>query len=78
MERNEPERWAQSKFKKDRWGRLNNNAIESWNNWMLSLRSMPIPWLVIGHIQKIGLKYDKRKKEMQLWKNGVGSKIEGN
>jgi len=37
---------------------------------------MPIPWLVIGHIQKIGLKYDKRKKEMQLWKNGVGSKNE--
>jgi len=36
---------------------------------------MPIPWLVIGHIQKIGLKFEKRKKEMQLWKNGVGSKI---
>ena len=77
MERNEPERWAQSKFKKERWDRLNNNAIESWNKWMLFLRCMPIPWLVIGHIQKIGLKYDKRKKEMQLWKNGMGSKIEG-
>ena len=44
---------------------------------MLSLRCMPIPWLVIGHIQKIGLKYEKRKKEIQLWKNGVGLKIEG-
>jgi len=42
VERNEPERWAQSKFNKDTWDRLNNNAIESWNNWMQSLRSMPI------------------------------------
>jgi len=32
VERNEPEQWAQSKFKKDRWGRLNNNAIQSWKN----------------------------------------------
>jgi len=37
---------------------------------------MLIPWLVIGHIQKIGSKYEKRKKEMQMWKNVVGSKIE--
>ena len=44
---------------------------------MLSLRCMPIPWPVIRHIRKIGQKYEKRKQEMQLWKNGVGSKIEG-
>ena len=78
MERNEPERWAQSKFKKERWDRLNNNAIESWNKWMLFLRCMPIPWLVIGHIQKIGLKYDKGTKEMQLWKNGWDRRLRGN
>jgi len=29
MEQNELERWVQSKFTKDGWGRLNNNAIES-------------------------------------------------
>jgi len=38
---------------------------------------MPIPWLVIRHLQKMGLKFYKRKKEMQQWKNGVGTKIEG-
>jgi len=32
VERNELERWVQAKFRKERWGRLNNNAIESWNN----------------------------------------------
>jgi len=46
----------------DKWV---NNAIESWNIWILSLRNVRIPWLVIGHLQKIGLKFDKRKKEMQ-------------
>ena len=76
MERNEPERWAQAKFTKDRWARLNNNANESWNNWMCYLRSMPILWLVMEHPQKIGLKFDKRKKEIQQWKNGAESKIE--
>ena len=43
---------------------------------MRSLRSMPIPWLVMGHIQKVGLKFEKRKKEMQQWKNGVRGRIE--
>jgi len=76
VERNESERWVQAKFRKERWGRLNNNAIESWKNWMRSLRSMPVPWLVMGHLQKVGLKFDKRKKEMQQWKKGVGPKIE--
>ena len=42
---------------------------------MRSLRSMPIPWLVMGHTQKVGLKFEKRKKEMQQWKNGVGARI---
>ena len=29
IEENEPERWVQSKFIKERWGKLNNNPIES-------------------------------------------------
>ena len=31
---NEPEQWAALKFGKEMWGRMNNNVIESWNNWM--------------------------------------------
>ena len=50
VERNEPEWWVQSKFTNERWGRLNNNAVESWNNWMCSLWCMSISWLVSGHI----------------------------
>jgi len=32
IEKNELEWWAQSKFPKDRWGKLNNNPVEGWNN----------------------------------------------
>jgi len=32
VEKNKPQRWAQSKFKKERWVKLNNNPMESWNN----------------------------------------------
>jgi len=28
-EHNEPEQWVQSKFKKEKWEKLNNNPIES-------------------------------------------------
>ena len=37
---------------------------------------MSIPWLVSGHIQKLGLKVDKWKMELQKWNNGIGNGIE--
>jgi len=74
--KNEPRQWAQSKFKKERWGKLNNNPVESWNNWMRKLQAVSIPWLVLGHLQKVGLKWDKRKGELQKWSNSVGDIIE--
>lgn len=55
---------------------MNNNVVERCNNWMCSLRRMSILWLVSGHIQKLGLKVDKRKTELKKWKNGVGDRIE--
>ena len=33
-------------------------------------------WLVLGHLQKVGLKWDKRKGELQKWNNSVGNGIE--
>jgi len=50
VEENEPERWVQLKFLKERWGKLNNNPIESWNYWMCRLRQMSIPSLMSGHL----------------------------
>jgi len=37
---------------------------------------MLVPWLVSGHIEKLGKKMDKHKIKMLNWKNGVGEKIE--
>ena len=55
---------------------MNNNPIESWNNWIKKLRVMSILWLVLGHLQKVGVKWDKRKAEMQKWANNVGDRIQ--
>jgi len=74
--RNEPEQWAQSKFSKERWGKLNNNPAESWNNWVRKLRPLSIPWLLTGHMQKLGQKWDKRKAEVDKLVNNVGGRIE--
>ena len=43
---------------------------------MRKLRAMSIPWLVLGHLQEVGLKWDKRKAKMQKWANNVGDRIE--
>jgi len=40
---NEPEQWAASKFENKRWGKMNNNVIESLNNWMRRICPMPLP-----------------------------------
>ena len=37
---------------------------------------MPVPWLVSGHLEKLGKKMDKHKQEVVQWKNGVGDRIE--
>ena len=37
---------------------------------------MPVPWLVSGHLEKLGKKMDQHKTEMLKWKNGVGERIE--
>ena len=36
---------------------------------------MSIPWLLTGHIQKLGQKWDKQKAEVEKWVNVVGGRI---
>ena len=45
---------------------------------MCGLRQMSIPYLVSGHIQKLGKKMDIRKGTVEKWKHGVGERIEKN
>ena len=76
MEENEPEQWAASKLTKERWGRMSNSMIESWNNWMRCLRPMPVSWPISGQLDKLKKKMDQHKMEMLKWKNGVEDRIE--
>jgi len=69
---NEHEQWAEAKFRKERWGRLNSNVIESWNNWMHRLRPISVPLLVSGHLKQLGKKFGKHKDDIDKWVNGVG------
>ncbi|KAJ8448843.1 LOW QUALITY PROTEIN: hypothetical protein Cgig2_011464 [Carnegiea gigantea] len=72
----EPEQWAASKFGNERWGRMNNNVIESLNNWMKRIRPMLVSWLMNGHLEKLRKKIDKHKQDILKCKNGVGEIIE--
>ena len=76
VEDNKLERWAQSKFTKERWEKINNTPIESWNNWMCELRQMLISYLISRHLQKLRKKMDMRKAKVEQSKNGVGERIE--
>jgi len=67
---------VETKFGKEHWGRLSNNVIESWNNWMRHLCLMPVPWLVSGRLEKLGKKFRKHKEDIDKWVNGVGERIE--
>ena len=76
VKHNEPKHWVAVKIHIKRRDRLNNNAMESWNNLMRSLRCMSISCLVSRHIHKLGLKVDKRKMEVRKWRNNVDDKIQ--
>jgi len=43
---------------------------------MRKLRSLSIPWLLLGHTQKLGQKWDKQKAELEKWGNEVGVRME--
>jgi len=34
-----------------------------------------VPWLVSGHLEKLGKKLDKHKQDIEKWKKGVGERI---
>ena len=43
---------------------------------MRRLRPMPVPWLVTGHLEKLGKKFRKHNEDIDKWVNGVGERIE--
>ncbi|XP_075481257.1 uncharacterized protein LOC142521969 [Primulina tabacum] len=46
----EPQSWANALFLGNRWGVINNNIAECWNNWVKAARYLPIVGMV-DHIR---------------------------
>ncbi|KZV52858.1 hypothetical protein F511_33545 [Dorcoceras hygrometricum] len=38
----DPQSWANALFPGKRWGIINNNMAECWNNWVKPVRYLPI------------------------------------
>jgi len=43
---------------------------------MRRLRPMPVPWLVSGHLEKLGKKFGKHKEAIDKWVSWFGERIE--
>ena len=56
---------------KERWGKSNNNPIESRNNWIGALRQLSIPCLVSDHLQCIGSVYEEAHKANAFCNHGL-------
>ncbi|XP_075483082.1 uncharacterized protein LOC142523241 [Primulina tabacum] len=58
----EPQSWANALFLGNRWGVINNNIAECWNNWVKAARYLPIVGMV-DHIrvQIMNMMHERRE-----------------
>ena len=63
----EPHCWANSLFLGDRWGVVNNNQAECWNNWVKPARFMPVAAMV-DHIRTkiMVIMHDRREESNKM------------
>ncbi|XP_073127419.1 uncharacterized protein [Henckelia pumila] len=62
-----PENWANSLFLGERWGVINNNIVESWNNWVKPARHLPIVAMVDNiRIQIMTMMQQRREKTLEM------------
>ena len=54
---------------------MNNNAMESWNNWMRSLRIMPIPWLLWDTFKILGRSLIRERKRCNSGRMGSKQRL---
>ncbi|XP_073136887.1 uncharacterized protein [Henckelia pumila] len=62
-----PENWANALFLGKRWGIINNNMAESWNNWVKAGRYLPIVSLVDHiRIQIMTMMHQRRESSLKM------------
>ncbi|KAG6505150.1 hypothetical protein ZIOFF_037498 [Zingiber officinale] len=70
-----PESWANACFLGNRWGVMNNNIAESWNNWVKTARFLPIvPMVDHIRIQIMDMMHRRREATMGMVKRLSPSK----
>ncbi|KAG6516668.1 hypothetical protein ZIOFF_027141 [Zingiber officinale] len=70
-----PESWANACFLGNRWGVMNNNIVESWNNWVKTARFLPIvPMVDHIRIQIMDMMHRRREATMGMVKRLSPSK----
>ncbi|XP_073131642.1 uncharacterized protein [Henckelia pumila] len=62
----DPQSWANALFVGNRWGVINNNIVECWNNWVRPARHLPIVAMV-DHIRVQIMKMMHRRRESTLF-----------
>ena len=58
-----PIHWANSIYPGPRWGQMTNNLAESFNNWVLEERNLPVPSMIDGIRVKIMTMMKDRKQK---------------
>ncbi|KAG6497373.1 hypothetical protein ZIOFF_045272 [Zingiber officinale] len=70
-----PESWANACFLGNRWGVMNNNIAEYWNNWVKTTRFLPIvPMVDHIRIQIMDMMHRRREATMGMVKRLSPSK----
>ncbi|XP_073138019.1 uncharacterized protein [Henckelia pumila] len=63
----EPESWANALFRGKRWGVMNNNMAESWNNWVKPARYLPIVGMVDRiRVQIMNIMHQRRETTLAM------------
>ncbi|KAH7844462.1 hypothetical protein Vadar_028276 [Vaccinium darrowii] len=66
------EHWTNAYFKGKRYGEMSSSAIESFNNWVLEARRMPVMNLVDCLRSKIMVQMSKRREDSATWISEIG------
>ncbi|KAH7835857.1 hypothetical protein Vadar_030544 [Vaccinium darrowii] len=66
------EHWTNAYFKGKRYGKMSSSAIESFNNWVLEARRMPVTNLVDCLRSKIMVQMSKRREDSATWISKIG------
>ncbi|KAG5521600.1 hypothetical protein RHGRI_033980 [Rhododendron griersonianum] len=70
------EHWSNAYFKGQRYGEMSSSAVESFNNWILKAREMPVFYLVDELRRKIMKQMAARRVKSMKWNSVICPKMD--